>query len=76
VSESECAALVPGQRISIPNSSSTVWGDRQQNTGSGIFVVVKNDIVNKKLTLSRDKTVSGQHMQYENMEDVVKAVYG
>jgi hypothetical protein len=76
MTEAEALALLPGQRISIPNSASTIWGDRLQNTGAGIFVVVKNDTVNMKLTISRDKTVSGQHMQYENMGDVVKAVVG
>jgi peptidoglycan hydrolase CwlO-like protein len=51
----ECAALVIGDRISIPNM--------------GFYTIVSNNVASKKITLALDRRVSGEFRLYNNMGD-------
>jgi peptidoglycan hydrolase CwlO-like protein len=55
MTETDCAALVIGDRISIPNM--------------GFYTIVSNNVVSKKITLALDRRVSGEFRLYNNMGD-------
>jgi hypothetical protein len=58
MTDSECAALVAGDRIGLPDS--------------GIYAVISNDTASKKITVALIRQVAPGSMSYEDMSDSVK----